>query len=788
MTLCASDLCKKRLPNLDHVVGLGSVLFYAMKFPTYYNWLHGQWPAGKVEKLPVVGENGSTNKDGIRIVGDLSGVPLLKFSSETGAKSVQAFLAEPSFPKEREEKAEGVYDIAIIGAGVSGISAAMEASKAGLSYVLIETSEAFSTVKNFPKGKYIFTYPTDMEPSGGIQYGSRSGVKESLLEEMQEQVVDAGVQTTNGRVEKIEKKGALFLLKNANSKEGEEWKALRVVVAIGRSGNYRKLGVPGEKLDKVMNRLHDPKDYCSKKVLIVGGGDSAVESALAIGECGGEVTLSYRKPDLTRPKPENVQKALQAAEEGKLKLALGTTVKEITEGEVTLVEGRDGPTQTLGNDAVFAMIGREAPLDFFRRSGLTVSGDRGTKWWVTIILSFLVFFWVYHWKKPLFEGTALDLSPESVWQWAGGDWWKGLSKNPGSFWASFQGAVKDRGFYYSLAYCLSVLIFGIRRVKRRKTPYVTRQTIILNLFQWIPLFILPYFIFPWMGANGVFSNGGFGQWFGDYFFPGGSYWRSFGFVLAWPLFVHNWFADEPLWGWLILGGIQTFVIIPFIVRRWGKGAYCGWICSCGALAETMGDAHRHKMPHGPKVNRLNMIGQVFLLFAAVLMVLRIIGWVLPDGNYPELMFHYLLHGPPGKHGLPVLNYNYLVDLIFAGILGVAFYFHFSGRVWCRFACPLAALMHIYSRFGKFRIFADKKKCISCNVCTSVCHQGIDIMNFANKGRPMEDPQCVRCSACVQGCPTGVLSFGRLGKDAEGKVAPVFDKLPASLVQMHETKK
>ena len=157
MTLCASDLCKKRLPNLDHVVGLGSVLFYAMKFPTYYNWLHGQWPAGKVEKLPVVGENGSTNKDGIRIVGDLSGVPLLKFSSETGAKSVQAFLAEPSFPKEREEKAEGVYDIAIIGAGVSGISAAMEASKAGLSYVLIETSEAFSTVKNFPKGKYLPT-------------------------------------------------------------------------------------------------------------------------------------------------------------------------------------------------------------------------------------------------------------------------------------------------------------------------------------------------------------------------------------------------------------------------------------------------------------------------------------------------------------------------------------------------------------------------------------------------------------------------------------------------------
>lgn len=753
-----------------------------MNIRGYYNWLHGQWPAGKVEKLPVVGEDGATNRDGIRIVGDLSGVPLLKFSSETGVKSIQAFMAEPSFPKERGEKKEGVVDVAIVGAGVSGISAAMEAEKAGLSYVLIETSEAFSTVKNFPKGKHIFTYPTEMTPSGGIQYGDRSDVKETLLDEMREQVAESGVRTTNGRVEKIEKEGGVFLLKNANSKEGESWKALRVVVAIGRSGNYRKLGVPGEGMDKVMNRLHDPKDFCSKDVLIVGGGDSAVEAAMAISECGGEVTLSYRGAELNRPKPENVQRATQAAAEGKLNLALGTTVKEVTENEVTLVEGKDGPEKTLKNDAVFALIGREAPLGFFRKSGLTVSGDRGTKWWATIIFALLFAVWIYHWKKGgVFTGPILGFDPKI--------WWAGVTADPKSFLAAFKGATSDRSFYYSLTYCLCVLFFGIRRIQRRKTPYVTRQTITLNLFQWIPLFILPYFIFPWMGANGVFSGGGFGQWFGDQFFPGGSYWRAFGFVLAWPLFVFNWFTDEPLWGWLILGFIQTFVIIPWIVRRWGKGAYCGWICSCGALAETMGDSQRHKMPHGPKVNKLNMIGQVFLWFAAILMLFRILGWMLPEGNLFEVAFQYLLYGAPTKDkGLPLLNYAYLVDLLFAGVLGVAFYFHFSGRVWCRFACPLAALMHIYSRFGQFRIFADKKKCISCNVCTSVCHQGIDVMNFANKGKPMEDPQCVRCSACVQGCPTGVLSFGRYvkgQKDENGDPMRVLDILPASPVQMRE---
>ena len=91
-------------------------------------------------------------------------------------------------------------------------------------------------------------------------------------------------------------------------------------------------------------------------------------------------------------------------------------------------------------------------------------------------------------------------------------------------------------------------------------------------------------------------------------------------------------------------------------------------------------------------------------------------------------------------------------------------------------------MHIYARFSRFRIFPEKKKCISCNVCTSVCHQGIDIMSFANKGLPMEDPECVRCSACVQQCPTGVLSFGRYTSSGLVKL----DTLQASAVRARES--
>ncbi len=756
----------------------------------YYQWLHGKWPAGTVEKLPSVGEQGTTNVAGVRIVGDLSGVPLLKFSSETGVQAVRGIMAEPDFPKARAQRDPELYDIAIIGAGVSGISAAMEAQKAGLKYILFETSQAFNTVENFPKGKYIFTYPTDMKPSGGIQYGERSDKKESLLEDMKEQMAECQVEITPAQISHVEKHGAEMHVIHAGRK-GEApkvTKALRSIIAIGRSGNYREMKIPGEQLDKVMNRLHDPKDYCNKKVAIVGGGDSAAEAAIALAECGSHVTFSYRKPDLTRPKPENTQKLQDLATAGKLTLALNTNPVEVTETAFKYKEGKDGEIQEVENDAVFAMIGREAPLDFFRRSGISITGERNKKWWITAAISFLIFAFIYQVKKG---GTWLKIN--EYWSskenfpfnltniWTS---WGELFSNPKYPLGTLKYVVGDPGFWYSLAYCCAMVFFGIRRIQRRKTPYVKRQTMFLWFFQLIFLFLIPYLFLPWAGFNGAFDSG-VGKAIADELFPvvsygsGREYWRAFGLILAWPLFIWNMFTSDPMWGWLVISLIQTFVIIPFIVRRWGKGAYCGWVCSCGGLAETMGDAHRHKMPHGPVWNKLNMIGQVFLALAFLMLGFKVLSWLHIPG-FKEA-FNTVLYGTPGGGTSQPWGYNWFVDLLFAGILGVAFYFHLSGRVWCRFACPLAALMHIYSRFGKFRIFAEKKKCISCNVCTSVCHQGIDIMNFANKGLPMEDPECVRCSACVQQCPTGVLQFGRIGKEGN----PILDGLKASPVQMKE---
>jgi NosR/NirI family nitrous oxide reductase transcriptional regulator len=781
----------------------------------YTRWLHTRWPAGTVEKLPASGENGVTNLPGVRIVGDLSGIPLLKFSSLTATKAVRAVIGEESFQK-RDTSDTEILDIAIIGAGVAGISAAIEAKKANLKFRVFEATELFSTVVNFPKAKPIYTYPRELKLDGGLQFTAT--IKEALLEEMQAQRKTAEIEPVSARIETLERTGNVLLLRHEDK---ATTRAHRAIVAIGRSGNFRKLGCPGEELDKVYNRLFDPKDYAGKEALVVGGGDTALETSIAIAACGGKVTHSYRKKEFARPKPENLEKlqmlikdpAARVAVErptservttaassdmrgdtapGSIRLLLETTVQKIEPTTATLRDA-SGKDSVIPNDVVFTMLGREAPLEFFRRSGIAIRGEWSFATWLSFLAFFAFCCFIYIWKA---SSHLNQIFQQHHW----------FPFNVPAFLQGFGGTIAQRaadprtllgtlnidlaqpGFYYSIAYTMMIVGFGFARIKRRNTQYVRLQTYSLMAFQLIPLLLLPYIVLPLMGHNGLFDSGTM-KYIADQLFPvvnydhGREYWRAFGFILAWPLFIWNVFTSQPLWWWLGISFVQTFVIIPLIVYRWGKGAYCGWVCSCGGLAETMGDQQREKMPHGPVWNRVNMVGQVVLWFAFLIAVLRFISWSVPNSEFGRMAASWFSGLLSNWSILGVeLNYYHVVDIGLAGIIGLWMYFWFSGRVWCRFACPLAALMHIYARFSRYRIFPEKKKCISCNVCTSVCHQGIDVMNFANKGIPMEDPECVRCSACVQMCPTGVLTFGRL--DSTGKI--VYDKLVASPVQIQES--
>lgn len=764
---------------------------------SYTRWLHTMYPAGTVERLPEVREDGSTRIPGLYVVGDLKSIPLLKFSADSGARAVDAIITSGILKK--SSAAEGAVDLVVIGAGVSGISAALRARKRGLSFRVIESSSAFSTIVNFPKAKPIYTYPKAFQPDSELQ--TTGAVKESLLEELVQQVREAGIAVEEGvSAERIVRRDGHLVVE---LRQGTPLRARAVIVAIGRSGNYRKLGIPGEGLDKVSNRLHDPSAYNGKRVLVIGGGDSALETAIAIAGSGGEVTLSYRKETFSRPKPENVERIGDLSQRpgaGGVRLLLNSQPLRIDSDSVLLKDTTAGSEMSVANDAVFVMTGREAPLDFFRKSGVPINGE-WNPWRIATFVLFLLFcVWLYQWKSGF--GYFSDLFYQKGWfpnnlHTGEGGLLAGLSE-------SLKAAINDKktllgtlaismsgaSFYYTLAYSLCVTIFGIARIRRRRTPYVTVQTLTLIVIQLFPLFLLPEVILPYFGNNGAF-DGGLLHTIANGLFPeveyghGREYWRAYGLILAWPLMIYNIFTQEPLWWWIIIGSIQTFVLIPAMIFFWGKGAYCGWICSCGALAETLGDTHRHKMPHGPFWNRLNMTGQVILCAAFIALGVQVYLWGNPDSALRS-WFDSLVMGSSydaeGNYRVNWLSYKGIVDISIAGIIGVGFYFWYSGRVWCRFACPLAALMHIYAKWSRFRIIADKKKCISCNVCTSVCHQGIDIMNFANKGAPMSDPECVRCSACVQSCPTGVLQFGQV--NAQGEVIAT-DSLAASPVLMRE---
>uniref|UniRef100_A0A832HZS1 FAD-binding protein n=1 Tax=Eiseniibacteriota bacterium TaxID=2212470 RepID=A0A832HZS1_UNCEI len=742
-------------------------MFGAIK--RYVSWLHTRWPAAHVEPLPEVAPDGSTRVPGLFVAGDLAGVPLLKFALDSGARVVERIAADPSL--RAAPAAPGTPDLAIVGAGVAGMAAALEARRRGLSLVVLEAAEAFFTIANFPAGKPIFTYPAGMTPAGTMRVTAR--VKEELLAELRAQAAHGGIVPLRARAHRVERRGGLLLV---HVEGGAPVVARRVIVAIGRSGDFRRLGVPGEDLPFVVNRLHDPGAHAGRRTLVVGGGDSAVEAALALAEAGARVTLVHRGDDLVRPRPA-LREALRRAEaEGRLEVRRATRVRAFEPG-VAHLEGPRGAERAPA-DAVYVLIGRTAPLDLLRRSGVPIAGE-WTRARGAAFAGFLLFCaWLYDWKS----GGAFA----ALWQargWfpfnvpdllsAAGGALAAAAADPATLVGTLAISAAGPAFWYTLAYSALVVGFGVRRVRARRTPYVTAQTATLALVQVLPLFLLPEVLLPLLDHNGALPRP-----LADALFPeaayghGREFWRAYGLILAFPLNVYNLFTPEPLPWWIAISVVQTCVLIPLAVLRYGKGAYCGWICSCGALAETLGDRHRHRMPHGPGWNRLNLAGQAILALALAGLALRVAGWLLPDGNWADRAFFPLVATP----------YKWAVDVFLAGVVGYGVYFWFSGRVWCRFFCPLAAFMHVFARLGRFRIFADKEKCISCGQCTQVCHQGIHVMAFAQRGLPMADPQCVRCSACVWTCPTGVLAFGRAGRD--GRPA-ALDALAASPVRMRE---
>ena len=757
----------------------------------YSRWLQLQWPAGTVEPRPRVDAQGGTSVPGLFVTGDLLGRPLLKDALDSGARTAARIAADPALRS--ADVPEGTLDLVILGGGVSGFAAALEARRHGLAFQLVEADEPFSTPVNYPAHRAVFAYPSGARPAGALQV--TADAKEPLVAELRAQATRSGIVPLLARAERVERApGHLRVILAA----GPELRARRVIVAIGRAGCFRRLGVPGEELEQVLDRLHDPDEFAGRRTLVVGGGERAAETAIALAEGGAEVTLAYRGAVLTRPRYETlarlserlagaptrpwrrrVDRALvprRAPGPGTVSLRLVTRVEEIRPGAAVLREG-DGAPEAVPVDAVFVMVGRETPADFLRRSGVALEGERGGRRWAGLALTLLLCAalcdargggpFASDWRARVTLPRPL---PELLT--AVGGALARAAAEPRTLAGTLAISAAGPSFWCALAFSTLVVVFGVRRMRRRRTPYVTAQTLTLMAFQLLPLFLLPEVLLPWLGHNGWLPRGLL-----DALFPavagahGHEYWRAYGLVLAWPLLAANVLAREPLWAWLAIALVQTGVLLPLAVHRFGAGAYCGWICPRGALAETLGDTRRGRMPHGPGWNRFALAGQLVLGASLALLLLRVAGWIQPPGGGAAALFERLWD-----------RYRWTADFLLAGVLGYGLFFWASGRVWCRFLCPLGALLHVLARFSRFRVLAEKQRCISCGLCTAACHQGVDVMGFARRGRPVEDPGCVRCSACVHDCPTGVLAFGRVDARS-GRVS--LDRLPASRVRERE---
>ncbi len=321
------------------------------------------------EDVPFLDDSLETNLPGVFIAGELGGLSLVSNAIRQG-RSVAENVAE-RVGSGAETNGSPVVDLAIVGAGPAGLSAALTARSAGISYALLEREKGLGgTVLNYPRRKMVLTQPVDLPPWGKLSRSSYE--KEELLELFERVVEEAGLKVRFGElVKNVTRENGHYILESSE----QIFKARNVLLALGRRGNPRKLGVPGEESGKVMYRLIDASSYSDQKILVVGGGDSAVEAAMSLARGGAnEVTISYRKERLFRIKQKNQTAIDKAIEQGTVRPLFSSQVEEISPKSVRLRVDAEG-LEEIENDFVFVFIGGVPPFGLLRQLGIRFGGE-----------------------------------------------------------------------------------------------------------------------------------------------------------------------------------------------------------------------------------------------------------------------------------------------------------------------------------------------------------------------------------------------------------------------------
>jgi thioredoxin reductase (NADPH) len=316
--------------------------------------------------LPRVGPDFQTNVPGLFIAGELGGMGLIRNAIEQGRQAIESVRRLDGIGQ------PGALDVVIVGAGPAGFSASLAALAHKLRFLTLEQDTFGGTVAHFPRGKLVMTAPATLPLVGRMPFKEVS--KEKLLGFWQQAADKTGLQIRYGeRIETIERATSGFVVKSTRG----SYQCRSVLLTIGRRGTPRRLGVPGEELPKVVYRLIDPEQYRGQHVLVVGGGDSALEAAGSIAEeQGTTVTLSYRSEAFGRAKAKNRSRVDTAIKKGSLTVMLKSKVKAI--GQESVEIEYEGQQISLRNDAVIVCAGGILPTEFLKSVGIDVETKYGT--------------------------------------------------------------------------------------------------------------------------------------------------------------------------------------------------------------------------------------------------------------------------------------------------------------------------------------------------------------------------------------------------------------------------
>ena len=328
---------------------------------------------GSSADSPIISDEYETSVPNLFIVGELGGLALIKNAVNQGRDCMDVIAERMNDLRDRTN-ANNVYDVIIAGAGPAGISASLRAAERGISALTVEREEVGGTVAKYPRQKLVMTSPVEFPLHGKFNKTTLS--KEDLLafwKKIMERT-DLNIRTGEG-VEAVQRQwDGLFTVRTTKHVHA----ARAVVLAVGRAGTPRKLGVKGEELPHVLYRLIEADHYTGKNILIVGGGDSAVEAALGLAhQRGNKVTLSYRRSEFGRVKDRNAKRIQEHIASKKINVLFNSMPTEFREGSV-LIEV-DGQIRELPNDFVWIFAGGIPPSDFLKASGIAFCTELSTE-------------------------------------------------------------------------------------------------------------------------------------------------------------------------------------------------------------------------------------------------------------------------------------------------------------------------------------------------------------------------------------------------------------------------